>query len=521
MTSRVLWRDPLSVAERLTRHARKVNGSTSSLVGMRKVLIGSMLAAILAAPVLAGCVGGPTRAETDRPVEADPEAPGDGRSSAANQSPDVTDEPSDGTVIHGPAGTPRPREAFPASSPNVSLRRVPGPAFEPTVGVDGEGAVVYLGMDPGSGIRSRVLRSTDDGRSWTDVTHRPAGGRHPFSNDPFLHVDPLGGRIFHLDMTGGGTCNVLSISDDGGGAWLTNPRACPTIPNDHPNLFAGLPREATTIGYPSLVYLCANDFGQGVGGGASVTCSVSRDGGLSFGPPVEVYSFEGRTCPESWGPGHGTVGPDGVAYLPHVACGEVVVHTSADDGGSWTRRVVDDSLGSYRGSHEARVAVDDGGTVYVTWIADDGIPRLSRSSDRGGSWSDPIQIAPDSLRRARFPAIVAGAEGRIAVQYLGTAAGGTWYPYLGFTVDGRDDAPTFATVRATLDGDPLAVGDCQDRCDGVGDFLDLALDPDSGRVRVALVDATEPFPRLDGLPGGPPPIGRGVVAVQTGGPSLR
>lgn len=482
---------------------------------------------VLALGLLAGCLVGDAPTASSDPGDGSTAPPEGGEPAEGN----LTPSPQAGwwqragtpVAVHGPNASQRPAEAYPGSLPVIERRPVPALAFEPTLGLDDEGRIFYAAIGSTPDPRPLVLRSEDMGNTWTDVT--PAIGpapTHPVTNDPFLHVDTPTGRVFQVDMHIPGPCTEVSWTGDRGQTWTTVPVACPTPFTDHPNLFTGAPPSGeVTVGYPRLVYLCGSDNAREdldrAGVDHAFRCTVSRDGGTTWGPPREVFKDGG--CKEGANAGHGTTGPNGTVYVPHVTCDVVVLHISDDGGASWTRSVVDETLGS-RGeyNHEARVATDEAGNVYVFWIAGDGRPHLSLSPDRGGTWSDPIPIAPPGIQDARFPAIAAGDEGRIAVQYLASAGNQTWHAYVGISQNATGEAPTFATVRVTA-GNPVSESGCEDRCGGVGDFLDVDATPKSGQVVGAL---SFPCPSGCGedrttLFG---PYGRGEVVVQTGGAGL-
>ena len=71
--------------------------------------------------------------------------------------------------------------------------------------------------------QSGVVRSTDNGRTWTDVT--PPG--HVTTLDPFLYVDKATSRVYKSDLAG--TCQLMSYSDNRGDSWTTLPAdTCPS-----------------------------------------------------------------------------------------------------------------------------------------------------------------------------------------------------------------------------------------------------------------------------------------------------
>ncbi|MGQ0536304.1 MAG: hypothetical protein ACT4PT_09550 [Methanobacteriota archaeon] len=478
----------------------------------------TLLAATLAA--LSGCVA------------PEPVAPGA-----------VPDAPVD-VVFHAASGLVD-APAFGAEPPQFALRPVADRrALEPTVGVSPSGTVFFVSGDTDVfgaekdrvpvGARSEILRSRDRGETWEVVTPTVAGVPVlPMDFDPYLYVDPTTGRLFTAELYVG--CLYVGWSDDEGESWEHNSAGCGFPVNDHQTLFAGPATVATTSGYPNVLYLCTNQFV------ATAACTRSLDGGRSFEParlmpflhPEAPDRNVERTCNYPIH-GHGRASfAEGTAYLPHVICDTVVVEVSRDDGATWEMVVVDEETGGspqFGDHHEATVAVDDEGNAYVFWIAKDGRPRLSRSTDQGRTWEAPLAVGLPSVTAAVRPGIAAGSAGRVAFFYIGTedrsGFGPTpramWHGYLGMTLDGLAPEPTFATVRVTPSDDPLARGDCTGRCgetpDAMYDFLHVETDPSTGDVYVAVADVCTGACAEGGSSA---PRNRGVLVVQTGGVRLR
>lgn len=107
-------------------------------------------------------------------------------------------------------------------------------------------------------------------------------------------------------------------------------------------------------------------------------------------------------------------------------------------------------------------------------------------------------IAAPGVRTAQFPSIAAGDEGKVALVYIGTSSDAevsemedtvAWRGYLATIPDATSEEPSIATSPVTPPEDPIARGPCDDdnRCDGIGDFVDIVID-DEGRPWAALVD---------------------------------
>jgi hypothetical protein len=113
------------------------------------------------------------------------------------------------------------------------------------------------------------------------------------------------------------------------------------------------------------------------------------------------------------------------------------------------------------------------------WMGLDNMPYYAYSRDEGDSWSEPMMIAPPAgLIGTGFPVVTAGSEGRVAFGYVGDSGGDVWNGYLTVVTDAFSDAPLFTTVQINGIDDPLdtTTGCGYNRCGGLGDFLDMAVD---------------------------------------------
>ena len=377
------------------------------------------------------------------------------------------------------------------------------------------GGNIFYGADRGNTAALVVSRSTDKGRTWTDVT--PLADEPSAFGDPYLYVDPRTDRVFAASLKTN-LCAQLFYSDDEAESWTTNPQVCGLA--DHETVFAGPPVSTPTTVYPDLVYYCAAS--PGIGPGQLATgCLRSVDGGLSFATSGEPAFPPSDGC---LGPsGHGVTDADGVVYLPKGWCGQPHLAISKDEGGSWKRvQVANNGMasGDVNESHEAGVAVDELGNIYYDWIALDERPYLAISRDGGATWSNPMMIARPGVRFASLPSLDVGRPGKIAMAYMGISPSDNdvWNGYVTITANALKPSPLFYTTAINPARDPLVRGSCgTQRCSGAGDFFDVVVGPE-GTAWAAFVDACVGACR-NGAEGNN--AADGIVGRLVGGPNLR
>ncbi len=483
---------------------------------------------LLATVPMLGCLGGPTDDLDTSNVDPTDAAASLGNAAVVHRAGDAA--PVDATAVL-PEGVPAP------SGLSRIIQPEEGALFEPTIGVTSDGTLFVSNWGGQFGTEwSSILRSTDDGRSWEDVTGKvgPASSP-PQSNDPYVYVDQDTDRVYNLDMQGL-SCNFIRWSDDGGDTWTANPLGCGATPLlDHPTLFAGEPTTLMPTGYENVVYLCVNRV-------ADSACSVSLDGGLTWTPFTPV--FPGADAERAESPAdpwdgfcgglhaHGTTGPDGTAYLPKGQCGVPSVAISQDNGMTWETVAISEDV--MVDGHEVAFAVDDEGNAFAFWISQDLQPTLAASTDGGLTWSDAVNVAPEGLTLADKPTLAAGSNGSIALAYIGTDADADtyedvpaeagWNAYITTIVDATEADPVIMTTTANTPTDPIARGVCGgERCWGeeggaLGDFIDVTID-DEGRPWAAFVDVCTEECVTDPTAGND--VGVGFVGTLLEGPSLR
>lgn len=413
---------------------------------------------------------------------------------------------------------------LPASVPLPEVRFSPvgSRGAEPSLGVLSDGTL----FTTASG--ARIARSTDHGRSWEIMETGDALMRPKTNLDPWLWVDPLTDRVYNAPLYV--ACTWLAWSDDAGGSWEANPLAgCGVPAHDHQKVTTGVPAEGvTTDGYPNVVYYSYNSFRRE---GTIVTTSL--DGGKTWGlgttvvhPPSDCHG--GVAGPVA-------VGPTGVAYSPKPMCEGISLAVSHDSGQTWSEPTVLTDAGMDQAlASMTDAAVDAAGNAYATWVGKDGRVYYAVTTDEGETWSKPRAVSPPAVQASAFPVVSAGDAGRVAFGYLGTTddaskwpsrsaqdAGdkAAWHLYLTFLENGTAEAPTFVTLQATPDDDPVQVG-CiwqsggANDCRNLADFMDMV--ERDGRLYLVFADGCDKCKSASDSRGDDVT----VVILETG-PSLR
>jgi hypothetical protein len=373
------------------------------------------------------------------------------------------------------------------------------------------------------------MRSTNEGHTWKKVSPMIAGApAQPLSLDPILYLDEDTDRVFTNNIPPDISCQYVSFTDDAGDSW-TNTGICGHF--DHQTIFGGPPPEGgdEPSGYQNVLYYCAINLVMLAGTSTASTCSRSLDGGLTWihtGQPAYLTETDQENDGLPWcdgAVGHGFVDDRGTVYLPRVWCGEPYVAISKDEGFTWERVKVAERGGV---AHEAGVAADSQGNVYYTWIGTDRLPYLAISRDGGETWDDPMMIGAPKVRRSSLAAIDMGADGKIALTYVGSETKSkkqedwTWNGYITMTTDALAERPVFYTGTINTKRDPLTIQSCgTTRCATLGDFFDVVIGPD-GTPWAAFVDGcasrNECITTFENVG----VRGEAVVGRLVGGPSL-
>ncbi len=396
--------------------------------------------------------------------------------------------------------------------------------IEPTIGILSDGTVV-IGpglldwpdqLPMGEVTESAILRSTDQGQTWTRIVPNIAGvATHPSTADPYLYVDPTTDRIWMEDLTQAVVVAVNSWSDDGGDTWQHGYSG--GFQTDHPTVFAGPAVSSPTHGYPNVVYRCAMALVVTIQASSASVCQRSLTGGSTWLPPGEP-AYTHLPGSVGWpaggctgGQGHGFVAPSGRVYLPRGHCGQPFLAWSDDEGMTWTRLQVSplgvacDPIVSLRMEAPAcadgpAVGMDAAGTLHYAWVAADRLAYVTSSQDGGATWDEPVRLSPPNMTEVSHLKMAASGGGRIAWVFYGSwnSPGApwtgdyedtTWNAFMGVGSGVGTDRAVFQTWQVNPVDDILVRGPCEPlRCPGIHDFLDIRIAPD-GTPWAPLADA--------------------------------
>jgi hypothetical protein len=418
------------------------------------------------------------------------------------------------SLVPFPAVAPVDPGIPPTFSNHISPPNLGNSAGEPSIGVDWAPRVPSLKHDKvNTGGVAFFTNNTDQLRVSFDDATSPAAAFWEDAAAPVQPgLDPIGfvdhetGRVFGLQLAAGSS--NAAFSDDDGATWTNFAAGGPPAGPDHETLGGGpynetaLPPPPPHPLYKNAVYYCS----QNIAGGAE--CSRSDDGGVTFGPGIDI--FDPTEC---YGGihGHVKVGPDGTVYVPNSSCsagtGSQGAAISRDNGVTWVDKTVPNSIGT--GDPSVGIGTDN--TVYLGYVNGDGRPHIAVSTDHGQTWiSDyevgvPVgcspgdQYAPCRIKSAVFPTVVAGDGDRAAFGFLGSTTGGNYQDqstYQGvwdfYVATTYDRGAHWVTVNATA-GDPVQKGSiclggviCGDDRNLL-DFNDISVDRE-GRSIAAYAD---------------------------------
>ena len=360
--------------------------------------------------------------------------------------------------------------------------------FEPTMGITSDGNLYMTSWGNGPSGSTAIVQCSGltelrDVNDYSCVNVYDPLFPVPNSNDPYVYVDKWTDRIMKFDMHAllGMT---VEFSDDAGSSWENGQLATSIYSvQDHQTIgSAKLP----AVGYDTTWVFCVN------GNAPHPLCSSSFDGGRTWTPEVSGAPVD---CGSGGLTAHIEGGVNGNFYRGNKGCSGsgYSVYRSTNGGLTWTEHPLptqESGTADTWNGEEAQVAVDDSGNVHAFWMGLDDMPYWAYSRNAGDTWSDAMMIAPPiNLSGTGFPVVAAGYEGTVVFGYVGETPGQneTWNAYLTYATDAFNTTPLLTTVQINGIGDPIdVVVDCgYNRCGGLGDFLDIAIDS-NGRTWFAL-----------------------------------
>jgi hypothetical protein len=276
--------------------------------------------------------------------------------------------------------------------------------------------------------------SLDGGRTWRAgllpglTTYSPSPGESPRASDPVIAYDAVHGVWLANTLIVGNTFSALYVSRSTDGiTWSAPVTAART---------SGL-----NLAYDKNWIVCDSGATSPFRGSCYIAYNavtsrrmsllISRDGGLTWSPPVTVdSSFGGASIGAI-----PLVQPDGALTVVYIGGDDMVASRSTDGGLTFGRpavisRSIANDIRGVRDPALPAATVDAAGRLYILW-ADcqlrptcNGNDLLLSSSTDGAAWT-----APTRLPRVGFDSFVPGiaahptVAGRLAVvTYLRTAA---------------------------------------------------------------------------------------------------
>lgn len=330
-------------------------------------------------------------------------------------------------------------------------------SFFPGVGTNG----VYTSDDGGTTWVNRGL--IDDQASWKSSALLSDG-------DPVLFYGPRpdkkGTRAYYVSLASykpgkspyppnkAPELIVLSHSDDNGRTWsaptVAATKANPNNFNDKPSAWADL---SPSSPYYGQIYVAWTQFRSADPAGPSAPVMVARstDYGAGFGAPAQLSpAYNNGGIGGRQGSAVRT-GPDGTVYVAWEEASSQVVAVSTDGGATYGKPVVAGSVAdiadpipgaNFRTDSFASLAADPRAgktTVHLAWVnrtSGGGRVVVATSTDRGRTWSAPVQVSGAAQGYAFFQGLDVAPDGRVDVGFQGLTA---------------KDPSTYGTGNAAID----------------------------------------------------------------------
>jgi hypothetical protein len=359
-------------------------------------------------------------------------------------------------------------------------------------------------------------------------------------SDPIGFTDHTTGRTFCGQLTLTSPTCKISFTDTDGLDPLNMPDAAGWTASastlgsgiDHETIAGGpyhSPIPTLPTPYNHAVYYASQDL---------VTAFTLRsdDGGLTWGPPVSMYTSQCGGIHGHIKAEESTVATNGTVYVPNNDCGgQGAVIVSADNGLTWNIRPVP---GTVSGQSDPAVAIDRAGRAYFVQSSATGNGSqaiVATSTDQGQTWQNVFDVgAVYGLANVTYPAAIAGDSGRAAVAFYGsttpgdlsangaTGFAGLWHLYVAETFDGGATWTTVdATPNAPIQRGCIWTGGGVDICRNLLDFFDMTVDK-QGRVQVGYVNGCAGGNCVEAAPSafGNAYTATGVIARQSSGKRL-
>ena len=325
---------------------------------------------------------------------------------------------------------------------------------EPRIAHDPLGNLYVAGIE---GVPGGVdmWKSMDTGKTFTYLGEPDgaqaaamagATGAGVGGGDEDLAVAP-NGTVWMNSLWLGSTTQCISTS--GGSTWLCNPVAS-NIPADDRQWIAN-------CGY-NIVYLTYKQLGVLLVGTDSIFVVKSTDGGITFGPPVEVTTQVFGVQPGDQG--NIAVDPNnGYVYTVFFdnTTSQVYIARSTDGGATWGLKLVyAEPVGApILGNIFAALAIDQGSGLHVVF-SDSHHVFLTSSKDLGASWTPPVRVNNGSeTRSAMQPWVTAGAFGKVNITWLGSSdsnvldTNAQWQVFMAQTQNAFANIPLFTQSTAS------------------------------------------------------------------------
>jgi hypothetical protein len=427
-------------------------------------------------------------------------------------------------VLVGLASTPA-RAAGPPTFVSFGLSSTPGvacpgssactnPAAEPAIRAAGDGAF-YATSENGLGAGTEAFKSADGGQHFTTLTSpnavsvTAATGVAPGGGDTDLAVAPARNAAgqFNVYAASLSLANVdVSTSTDGGRTWSLNPIGA-TIPGDDREWIAADGASKVCISYHDVAtdnvnVNCSVDagatftqLGLAIDTGHAFLVHDNMIGNLAIDPVSHVIyqTFSGiASAADVPGALLGTVG-DHVVWMA----------VSTDGGMTFTDHAVfvNPNAAAAYGHQFVNVSVDRAGNVYSVF-SDDHNLFYSFSTDRGQTWSAPVQVNQAPSSTALMPWSVAGDAGKLDVVWYGTSffdgvtvpdnypATASWQVYFAQNLSATSGG-AFTQVAATPINHFGGVCESGATCSGNRDLFDdfgVAASPATGLATIVYSD---------------------------------